>query len=62
MFFKRETKDEILEEEINKIIIERSEGIKNYFKGRELGQRVKVQISDISRNKAMSSIELIIKD
>ncbi|WP_028855813.1 DUF748 domain-containing protein [Psychrilyobacter atlanticus] len=62
MFFKRDTKDEILEEKINKIITERSEGIKNYFKGKELGERVKVQISDISRNKAMSSIELIIKD
>lgn len=61
MFFKRDTKDEILEEEVNKIITERSEGIKNYFKDRELGQRVKVQISDISRKKAISSIELIIK-
>ncbi|UUV18149.1 DUF748 domain-containing protein [Fusobacteria bacterium ZRK30] len=61
MFFKRDTKDEILEGEINKIVTERSEGIQNYFKDRELGQRVKVQISDISRNKAMSSIELIIK-
>ena len=62
MFFKRDTKDEILEEEINKIITERSEGIQNYFKDKKLEQRIKVQISDISRNKAMSSIELIIKN
>lgn len=62
MFFKRDTKDKILEEEINEIITERREGIKNYFKDKNLEERIKVQISDISRNKAMSSIELIIKD
>jgi len=62
MFFKKDTKDEILEQEINKIIEERKKGIQNYFKDKNLEKRIKVHISDVSRNKAISSIELVIKD
>ena len=61
MFFKRDTKDEILKVEINKIIEQRKEIIKKYFKDRNLEDRIKVEISDISRELPISSIELILK-
>ena len=61
MFFKRDTKNKILEEEINKIIQQRKEIIKKYFKDRNLEDRIKVEISDISRELPIASIELILK-
>ena len=62
MFFKRDTKDEILENKINELIEERRVKLKRYFEEKELGEKVEIQISDISRDKAMSSIELRIKN
>ncbi|MGB6128180.1 MAG: DUF748 domain-containing protein, partial [Psychrilyobacter sp.] len=62
MLLKKNIKNEILEEKINKLIEERKEKIETYFRNKKLESRIKVQISDVSRDKPITSIEFVIKN
>lgn len=59
-FFKRDTKDEELEEKVDEIMEERKREIEDYFKGRLLEKRVKVEISDLPRDRPRSNIDFVI--
>ncbi|GLI56951.1 hypothetical protein PM10SUCC1_24650 [Propionigenium maris DSM 9537] len=59
-FFKRDTKDEELEEKVDEIMAERKREIEDYFKGRLLEKRVKVEISDLPRDRPRSNIDFVI--
>ena len=59
-FFKRDTKDEELEEKVDEIMAERKREIEDYFKGRLLEKRVKVEISDLPRDRPKSNIDFVI--
>jgi len=61
-FFKRDTKDEELEEQVDEIMSERKQKIEDYFRSKLLEKRVRVEVSDIPREKAVSNIDFIIKD
>lgn len=58
--FKRNTKDEKLEEKLNDLLLERKTYIEQYFNRALLSKRVRVEVSDIPRDTPTASIDIVI--
>lgn len=58
--FKRNTKDEKLDEKLNDLMLERKAYIEQYFDRALLSRRIQVEVSDIPRDTPTASIDIVI--